>query len=244
MSHSMKYGSVCSGIEAATKALNAHPGGSRRIDVESETFVANTTGPIQASGKAAGSTTQQDAESDLLIVHTLRGEGHDASEDGTGRGVPLVASTLTSGSGTKAGHNARSGHAKDGTLISEKVLGFHHNARPSEQKIEENLSGPLTRGQQPAVAFTHEATPKVREEKAYALDSQNGRRGSVCVGGMRVRRLTPRECERLQGFPDDYTLIPYRKKMPADGPRYKALGNSMAVPVMAWIGKRIQQVAE
>jgi len=53
--------------------------------------------------------------------------------------------------------------------------------------------------------------------------------------GMAVRRLTPRECERLQGFPDDYTAIPKA----ADGPRYKALGNSMAVPVMAWIGKRI-----
>jgi hypothetical protein len=54
-----------------------------------------------------------------------------------------------------------------------------------------------------------------------------------------VRRLTPRECERLQGFPDDYTLIPYRGKPAADGPRYKALGNSMAVPVMRWIGERI-----
>jgi DNA (cytosine-5)-methyltransferase 1 len=57
-----------------------------------------------------------------------------------------------------------------------------------------------------------------------------------------VRRLTPRECERLQGFPDDYTAISWRGKEAPDGPRYKALGNSMAVPVMRWIGKRIQQV--
>lgn len=59
---------------------------------------------------------------------------------------------------------------------------------------------------------------------------------------MIVRRLTPRECERLQGFPDDWTKIPYRGK-PADecpdDPRYKAIGNSMAVPVMRWIGERI-----
>ncbi|CAH1670633.1 MULTISPECIES: DNA cytosine methyltransferase [unclassified Chelatococcus] len=54
-----------------------------------------------------------------------------------------------------------------------------------------------------------------------------------------VRRLTPRECERLQGFEDDWTLIPFRGKPAADGPRYKALGNSMAVPVMRWIGERI-----
>ena len=59
-----------------------------------------------------------------------------------------------------------------------------------------------------------------------------------------VRRLTPIECERLQGFPDDYTRIPYRGKSPEncpDGPRYKVLGNSMAVPVMRWIGERIKE---
>lgn len=57
-----------------------------------------------------------------------------------------------------------------------------------------------------------------------------------------VRRLTPRECERLQGFPDDYTLVPYRGRMAADGPRYKALGNSMAVPCMRWLGERVTMV--
>ncbi len=63
--------------------------------------------------------------------------------------------------------------------------------------------------------------------------------------GMTVRRLTPRECERLQGFPDDWTMIPWRGK-PAeecpDGPRYKALGNSMACNCMAWIGERINTI--
>ena len=62
---------------------------------------------------------------------------------------------------------------------------------------------------------------------------------------MQVRRLTPVECERLQGFPDGYTAIPWGKKQASecpDGPRYKALGNSMAVLVMRWIGERIQAV--
>jgi site-specific DNA-cytosine methylase len=66
------------------------------------------------------------------------------------------------------------------------------------------------------------------------------------ISPMAVRRLTPRECERLQGFPDDYTAIPWRRKSAdqcPDGPRYKALGNSMAVPVMQWIGKRIEEEA-
>ena len=69
--------------------------------------------------------------------------------------------------------------------------------------------------------------------------------GPKAMQSMAVRRLTPRECERLQGFSDDHTMIPWRNK-PADqcpdGPRYKALGNSMAVPCMAWIGKRIARV--
>ena len=68
---------------------------------------------------------------------------------------------------------------------------------------------------------------------------------AVHAASMTVRRLTPRECERLQGFPDDYTLIPWRKKAAGDcpdGPRYKALGNSMAVNCMEWIGERIAAV--
>lgn len=64
------------------------------------------------------------------------------------------------------------------------------------------------------------------------------------AAGMQVRRLTPTEAERLQGFPDNYTAIPWRNK-PADqcpdGPRYKALGNSWAIPCVSWIGERIQR---
>ena len=60
-------------------------------------------------------------------------------------------------------------------------------------------------------------------------------------GFLCVRRLMPVECERLQGMPDDYTLIPYRGKPAADAPRYKAIGNSMAVPCMAWLGQRLVQ---
>ncbi|EHM55434.1 hypothetical protein HMPREF9080_00740 [Cardiobacterium valvarum F0432] len=65
--------------------------------------------------------------------------------------------------------------------------------------------------------------------------------------GLQVRRLTPRECERLQGMPDDHTKIPWRGKPVdycPDGPRYKAIGNAMAVPVMRWIGRRMQQYLE
>lgn len=81
---------------------------------------------------------------------------------------------------------------------------------------------------------------------ANALRQPNGGRAGVGIGAvatsMAVRRLTPRECERLQGFRDDYTAITFKGKPAADGPRYRALGNSMAVPVMRWIGERIAMV--
>jgi DNA (cytosine-5)-methyltransferase 1 len=79
-------------------------------------------------------------------------------------------------------------------------------------------------------------------DPAYTLQAAHSH---AVASNLSVRRLTPTECERLQGFPDGFTQIPYRNK-PAEkcpeGPRYKALGNSMAVPVMRWIGERIQQV--
>ena len=80
-------------------------------------------------------------------------------------------------------------------------------------------------------------------EMAPTLEAGSGGNNKPAVHvGMAVRRLTPVECERLQGFPDSYTDIKSKDKPTPDGPRYKALGNSMAVPVMAWIGQRIQEV--
>jgi len=90
----------------------------------------------------------------------------------------------------------------------------------------------------------------MEDSKAGTLRAEGENRPSrpsnvIAQSSMAVRRLSPRECERLQGFNDDHTMIPWRNK-PADqcpdGPRYKALGNSMAVPCMAWIGKRIDAV--
>jgi DNA (cytosine-5)-methyltransferase 1 len=108
----------------------------------------------------------------------------------------------------------------------------------------DNISGTLIKNQTMAVAFGETArTLSARHDGSPCAD----RRPDVIAAQCAVRRLTPRECERLQGFPDDWTLIPYRNK-PAeqcpDGPRYKALGNSMAVPVMRWIGERIKLVEQ
>jgi DNA (cytosine-5)-methyltransferase 1 len=97
----------------------------------------------------------------------------------------------------------------------------------------------------PAIAFHPTQDPiHSSDGTTHALGCGSaGWSASVAVAtGITVRRLTPRECERLQGFPDDYTAIPWRKKFETDcpdGPRYKALGNSWAVPVVRWIGQRI-----
>lgn len=166
-----------------------------RQDYETETLLAqiheathDVAGTMMSYAKSGGDSNRIDnaAGGYMCITHALRGEGFDASEDGTGRGTPLVP-----------------------------------------------------------VAFTTEQTPKHNGDCALTLTKQSptggGQIQSVAVGSA-VRRLTPRECERLQGFPDDYTLVPHRGNPMADGPRYKALGNSMAVPVMRWIGERIAAV--
>jgi len=104
----------------------------------------------------------------------------------------------------------------------------------------------------PTLTCNHEAPIVAFHLLQDPISSQDGsthtlRKGRSVTGdeipimfqSMQVRRLTPTECERLQGFPDGYTLVPHRGKPAADGPRYKSLGNSWAVPVVAWIGKRI-----
>jgi DNA (cytosine-5)-methyltransferase 1 len=101
-----------------------------------------------------------------------------------------------------------------------------------------------------AVAFQQNQPGEVRCSNIAGTVNTNsnasGRNTPMAMQAMTVRRLTPRECERLQGFPDDWTLIPWRGKSAdqcPDGPRYKALGNSMAVNCMEWIGERIAREA-
>ena len=125
----------------------------------------------------------------LIVTHSLRADGFDASEDGTGCGTPLVAFDCKA-----SGRNGFGVGETSPTLRAMGHAGTHQNAGGQVAVIDQDWA---------------------------------------------VRRLTPRECERLQGFPDDYTRI---SRKTADGPRYKALGNSMAVPVMRWIGERIASV--
>jgi DNA (cytosine-5)-methyltransferase 1 len=87
------------------------------------------------------------------------------------------------------------------------------------------------------IGYTVEGTPPLR------AGASGTNQVPTMVQGLQVRRLTPTECERLQGFPDRYTYVPHKGKPAADGPRYKALGNSMARPVMRWIGEQLDMVS-
>ena len=140
--------------------------------------------------------------------------------------------------------------SQGGTAVMQPVVGF--NARQDPDSWADR-TGPLdTDGSTQAVAFSakdHGAdaavglTPTLRamgHSKSHA--NGGGQLAVAMTPAMQVRRLTPVECERLQGFPDGYTAIPWRNKPESpDGPRYKALGNSWAVPVVRWIGERIHR---
>lgn len=194
----------------------------QKCDFEVESFVV--AGTLQANGKAAGSTTQQDAENGMLVVH--------------GTQDPCVLDEQAFALGRNCGQEnallafSCKDHGADAGDLAPTLRAMGHGA-----------SHPNAGGQV-AVCITGDVTHTLKAEGFDASEDGTGRgQPMVDGGGAGVRRLTPRECEWLQGFPGDHTRIPYRGK-PADecpdGPRYKAIGNSKAVFVVRWIGQRIQ----
>jgi DNA (cytosine-5)-methyltransferase 1 len=188
-----------------------------------------------------------------MTAHTLRASGFDASEDGTGRGTPLVPVAFrTSGNCGAWATGDKTDALTTGTDPNSHVLAFEprcaRNGRGMPSDVVPALkaeAGSTGKGDAaPCVAFAQNTRDEVREMPVVgALAAQPGMKQTSYIRQLTaVRRLTPTECERLQGFPDGHTLIPYRNKPACDGPRYKALGNSMAVPVMRWIGERIQEI--
>ena len=298
-------------IDVAT-ARNACASASGRMDFESETFL------VQAAECITGA-----------ITHTLKADGFDASEDGTGRGTPMVAAlpfdttqitSATNRCQPKAGdpchplaagahapaiafktnqtganganlseerthslssqeqaptiafsakdYGADAGplaptlrsmghdgsHANGGGQVAVCFTDMRGDERGSGIKVTGDVSNTLhcAKGlsEQQAVAFQERGRDDGRSleiggDVAYALTAPNGggraQERNVLSPTMQVRRLTPMECCRLQGFPDDYlSQVTWRGKCPPpDGPMYKALGNSWAVPNVAWIGRRI-----
>jgi len=149
----------------------------------------------------------------------------------------------------------RTGSAYDPTTETPPVAFGAQNSASQGDSVSTEVTPTLDKSKTPAVFIE---PVRYGSHQQDTLHHQSGIMSSLPAGtnnnaghytklvtATQVRRLTPTECERLQGFPDDFTQIPWRNK-PAedcpDGPRYKAMGNSMAVPVMRWIGERIQMV--
>lgn len=161
---------------------------------------------------------------------TKHGQNNQHIQSGAGLFVPAIANCLTSSPSTNCSPNVSNGQ---GTVISTQTA-----RGPQSYGLPEVDGGQIL----PATAFCdlYNQTVETRASPTLtrACEGTNTS-GPKLLQKIGVRRLTPTECERLQGFPDGHTLITYKGKPAPDGPRYKAIGNSMAVPVMRWIGQRI-----
>jgi DNA (cytosine-5)-methyltransferase 1 len=129
---------------------------------------------------------------------------------------------------------------------TRQAVAFAQNTRDEVVTASGFLPG--QGGKAGSIGWNGDATPNAMIELAPCMRAGQGGEGyGVMTPALSVRRLTPRECEKLQGFPENHTQIPWRGKPASqcpDGPRYKALGNSMAVNCMRWIGDRIKMVEE
>jgi DNA (cytosine-5)-methyltransferase 1 len=178
---------------APTIAARTRGGGGLGTDFDcDEGLIPSVANPLTARMHKGINTTMDEGQT--MVAHAPRGEGFDASEDGTGRGTPIVPV------------------AYDFFNITAPVN--RQNRKPGDP--------------------------------CHTLARDNANHATIIYPETDrqwvVRRLTPTECERLQGFPDNYTDIGNGRGGPTpDGARYKALGNSMAVNVMRWIGLRINQ---
>lgn len=193
---------------------------------------AGIAGPLTAC--PPGSRMRCDSsDNEHFVTHALRAEGFDASEDGTGRGTPIVPIAYrTSGNCGVMEQGDKTAALNCNTDPTQQIVVIDMRQASRGVKMTNNRHEGSSGGAPgTGIGEPGDPAPTLADSHTPAIASR-----------MAVRRLTPRECERLQGFPDDYTLIQYRGKPAADGPRYRALGNSMAVPVMAWLGRRIMEV--
>jgi len=262
VAHTLESG----GAQAVAFNLRGREGGAMPEVSESASLRASTGGSSNSYIAFSAKDHGADAHD---IAPTLRGMGHAASHPNGGGQIAIAFSTNQRGearerdvhgslSSSRGGGNQIDGvlqarikespapaaftlHGSDGTASAASSTEIAGSLRTRAPGSIENSSTTAVLQEQP-IAWSNELTASTGTAGTLQRGGEGGRADGVMTPQMAVRRLTPRECERLQGFPDDYTLVEYRGKLASDGPRYKALGNSMAVPVMRWIGQRIAQV--
>ena len=216
-------------VIAVAHALRADGFDASEDDTGRGTPLVQIAFPIHADasrGNNSALTPSPDAEGRIRL-----------RDPGIGIGTAADPSFTLGATGVHAIAFSCKDHGADAGLIAPTLRSMGHDGSHA------NAGGQLAvafdmRGREGGAQF------ESPHETANIRAASGGSSRSYVAQSWAVRRLTPRECERLQGFPDDYTLIPRRGKPAADGPRYKALGNSMAVNVMRWLGTRIQMISE
>jgi DNA (cytosine-5)-methyltransferase 1 len=238
---------------------NQGSGGNRGYaEADEPAFTLNTNGPqgiaLRQGGQVAGTVSSKWAkgtggssgdECQNLVTHALTAEGHDASEDGTGRRTPLVPLPFDT---TQVTSDKNYSNPRAGDPCHPLASGAHPPAvafalRGREEGARIEVSGEQAsaiRGASGGSSKDYVAAP-LTASYGKQLDSSDTNQGppNALVDGMAVRRLTPLECERLQAFPDGFTDIPGA----SDSARYRALGNGVCVNVVEWIAERLVMVA-
>jgi DNA (cytosine-5)-methyltransferase 1 len=208
-------------------------------------------GALAGTGPGAGWRLGADeAAANHCVAHTLRADGFDASEDGTGRGTPLTVSyclNAKGGGGRLDGESETLIPTNGGAFVDAVPVGVDY----TNGLIQGDISGTLeaaqskgNRGQgviQPMAFGWQNAAAQGMPVDIIAPTLDKSKHPATATATA-VRRLMPVECERLQGFPDGHTAIMWRGKPAADGPRYRALGNSWAVNCARWLGRRLEAV--
>ena len=230
-------GESCDQILAITESLPGYPAPSREA--------GKGLAPTVTQGAPFSRTGNQRVEAEAIVAQCLTTRTGSAY-DPTTETLPIAFSR--NDNGTDATINLaptmRVAGRAGGTLSI--AFGAQNSANQGDS-VSTEVTPTLDKSKTPAVAigWSEELNALKDLQPTIQRGGAGGRHEGVMVPSSAVRRLTPTECERLQGFPDDFTQIPWRNK-PAedcpDGPRYKAMGNSMAVPVMRWIGEKIQMV--
>jgi len=218
-------------------------GGMGRLDAESETLLPIALQDVTPREKAQnGKGWNDDGTAYTVDTHATQG---------VAQAIPIDTMNMTPGHSSGGLGFGQPGDpsftlTKGHSHAVAQPIAFHPTQDPiSSTDGTTHAMGCGSSGGQASVAvaigWDEELNASIEQSGTLLRGGQGGRHDGVMQPNMAVRRLTPVECERLQGFPDNYTNI--KDKCP-DGPRYKALGNSWAVPVVRWIGERIQKVIE
>lgn len=251
----MVYEQVAQPISIAENTIGRQPmngGNGDGFTEDGPMYTLNATG---VHGVAQPISWDSEVNCNVNKMGTIVRGGQGGRTDGVAQPIAVdcfnqtINEKTTQTIGSSASDVNHYGAVLQPTIIDRAAFNQGQNAQ-YEPRIEEGqtMSSLVAKGPHAVAGFLPTQGSKAQgigyaEEQAPTLRAGCDNYGVMHT--MAIRRLTPKECERLQGFPDDWTKIPYRNK-PADqcpdGPRYKACGNSMAVPVMRWIGERIQMI--